>query len=782
MCVECKQMNFAPRNQPQKFMFKKVFSSLAVLLFWVASFAQGQSVAISGTIKTADGAPAELITVTLKHTKYQTTTDGSGNFTMSAPAGDYTLVVSSIAAHSKEFPITIKASTTNHFPDLTIIERASELEQVVVTGQFFEQSMSRSVYKVRAISAKQIEQKAPSSVESLLNTEIGVRISNDMALGETDFEVMGMSGNNVKVLVDGIPIVDRLTKKQSLSQIDVNTIERVEIVEGPMSVAYGTDALAGVINIITKKGKSNGQSKLSIGARVQEETLGREYNPFNGKGNHVQSVNGQYNFSNGIYAGANFTRNDFGGWQGENEGRKKEWPSKIQSLAGIQLGINKKSYDLLYKLDYLDETILIKGDVPQNHKATDVEFTAKRYTHQLQGNWRANQRLKLSLSASYQDYQRDKYSSVVNFSTGQTSPSTGEDAQDESNYSVLFGRATATWRVSTNLSIQGGIEYQRNEGQGDKIAIGHTSIDNAAVFVAVEYSPLDWLDLRPGVRSSYNSEYDAPIAIPSLNAKFKLTEKMDIRASYGRGFRAPTLQELYYTFYHVNGGGFWIKGNPDLKAEQSNSYMTSWVWRPIHGGNIRLTTSVSGFFNDFKDRIQMVLSADEASTQTYYNTGKYQTLGLSLENTLVWQKLSATVNFSYIGRYNSMKDDADFAAESQDRFRYSPELSLSLTYDWAKVATLNLFYKFTGARREYREVDSKLVLAGLDSYHWADLTASRPINKYVSINAGVKNLLDITRVENSIISSGSGHTNDLTSSLMGCGRSYFVGLTFKFNK
>ena len=76
---------------------------------------------------------------------------------------------------------------------------------------------------------------------------------------------MGMSGNNVKILLDGIPLIDRGATKQSLSQLDVNSIERVEIVEGPMSVVYGTDALAGVINIITKRGWVFGGEYLESG-------------------------------------------------------------------------------------------------------------------------------------------------------------------------------------------------------------------------------------------------------------------------------------------------------------------------------------------------------------------------------------------------------------------------------------------------------------------------------------------------------------------------------------
>ncbi len=766
-----------------KYQLRYILFVLAILLFGSASFAQTSKAIVSGTVKTVDGKPAEFVTVGLKNTYYGTITDADGNFKFEAVAGNYIMVVYSIMAHKQEFPITIKPDTINRFPNITIMEAALELKEIVVTGQFFPQSLNNSVYKVKVINAEQIEQKASNNLESLLNTEIGVRISNDLALGESDFEIMGMSGNNVKVLIDGIPIVDRLSKKQSLSQIDVNTIQRIEIVEGPMSVTYGTDALAGVINVITKKGKSDDTCHLSVGARMQEETLGDEYEPFSGKGNHIESVNAQYSFKNGVYLGGSFTRNEFGGWQGDLTGRKKEWPSKTQYMGSGQVGITKRKYDLIYKLDYLNEDILVKGDVPENRKATDINFLANRYTHQLQGNWNTNNRLRFSLSASYQDYERDKESTVINFSTGEKSPSTGEGSQDQTNYSVWFARTTAVWKALKNLNLQAGLEYQHNSGAGDKIDQAHTTIDNAAVFVSAEYSPFKWLDIRPGVRSSYNSVYDAPAAIPSLNTKFKLNDKMDLRLSYGRGFRAPNLQELYYTFYHINGGGFWIKGNPDLKAESSDSYMASWAWRPMHNSNIRLTTNFSGFFNDFKDRIQMVSSLNEPNTQTYYNTGKYQTLGLMLENTVVWKKLRAGLSISYIGRYNTFTDDEKYAAEAQDKFRYSPEISLSLTYEWPKVATFNLFYKFTGARQEYREYNGDLVLAGLENYQWADLTITRPITKYFDIAVGVKNIFDITWVENNISNGGSGHgTSGLSSSLLGCGRSFFLGITFKFDK
>src|SRR5690606_10612570 len=162
------------------------------------------------------------------------------------------------------------------------------LDEVVITGQFEPQSIKNSVFRVRTITTDQIRVQGATSIENILSSQIGIRFSNDLTLGESDIELMGMSGQNVKVLVDGIPIIDRGATKQSLSQIDVNNISRIEIVEGPMSVTYGTDALAGVINIITVK--NHAKNILRISGRIHEESAGSEYQVLRNEGTHNGNI------------------------------------------------------------------------------------------------------------------------------------------------------------------------------------------------------------------------------------------------------------------------------------------------------------------------------------------------------------------------------------------------------------------------------------------------------------------------------------------------------------
>lgn len=760
-------------------MLRHVCLVIALLVLMVDSFAQKTAKeSITGIVKTTDGYPSEFISVVLKNTSYGDITNAEGQFKIDAPEGDYTMVVYSIFAHRKEFPITVKAGSPNYFPDITIIENKNQLNEVVVTGQFTPQSLQNSIYKVRVINNLQIQQRAATSIQGVLNTEVGIRLSNDMALGETDFELMGMSGNNVKVLIDGVPVIDRLAAKQSLSQIDINTVDRIEIIEGPMSVIYGTDALAGVINVITKKGKLEDGKHLAVGARIQEESVGKEYNFLTGEGNHNQSVNAQYTLDNGLYTGASFTRNDFGGWQGDSTGRKKQWQPKEQYLLGGQLGYAKQNYNIAYRLDYLNENLLTEADInPLTNKTSDKGFIVNRYTHQLQGEWKVSNSFSLSAAGSFQDYTRRTRTTSIDLTTGKKELSLEQGAQDETNFNAWFGRVMGVWKVSNKLVLQPGVEFQSDEGTGDRIDGAHR-INNTAFFLSAEYTPFQWLSIRPGVRSSINSVYDAPWAVPAINLKAKVTSNMDLRLSYARGFRAPTLQELYYTFHDSNHH---IDGNVDLKAEYSNSYMASMTWRSLHNETVRLTTTLTAFYNDFRNQISLVESLNEVGANTYYNIDKFRTLGLTLENNLYWKSLRASLNFSYLGRYNSFYESDVYQDEDMDKFRYSPEVALNLTYDWAKVATFNVFYKFTGQRKEYKVDDNKkMSLLGLDSYNWADITVTRKIISNLMASGGVRNLFDITTVRNT--SSGGAHSGGTGSSQLACGRSYFVGLTFNFQQ
>lgn len=756
---------------------KSIFITLFLISVLFTISAQQNTSLVSGKVITTNGKPAEGITVFIENTAYGTITDRNGKYQMPVSPGKHTLVVYSFCAHRVEVPIEVVADTENHIPPITIIETYQQLGEVVVTGQFAPQSLRNSLYKVKVIGRDQIEKKGAVNTQTLLNTELGVRLSNDMALGETDFELLGMSGNNIKVLLDGVPLIDRMSKKQSLSQIDVNTIERVEIVEGPMSVIYGTDALAGVINIITRKRSKEG---INIGARLHEESVGNEYDFFTGKGVHNQHLLLGYTLKNGLYGNLGFTHNGFGGWRGNEVGRALRFQSKEQYITSGTLGYIADRWKVSYKPNFVNENILTLGNVNElTNTAVDKNFIVKRFTQQLHGDIEATKKLRFSLAASHQNYRRRTRTTIFDVVSGEHTLAIGDGLQDKTGFNLIFGRLTAVWKMFDKLTLQPGVEHQSSKGQGDRID-GERLITQTSLFLSAEYTPIEWFSARAGVRSTINSNYKAPKAIPSVNFKFGISPDMDLRLSYGRGFRAPTLQELYFSFHDANHN---IDGNPNLKAEHSDSYLASWLWRMVHNSQSRYTLTVSGYYNNFKNRITMMRRADKPEFMTFGNIGKYKTTGFSVENAFTWRNLSANVNFLMVGRYNLLNEQDEWENANMTDFRFSPELSASIIYEWKKIASINLFYKYTGKRHEYRIVDNNPVLQGLNDYHWCDITLSRPIVKHLTANVGVRNLFNISEVTSTVQGgNSSGHGTAGGSAQLGYGRSFFAGLTFDLER
>ncbi|UPK69583.1 TonB-dependent receptor plug domain-containing protein [Chitinophaga filiformis] len=662
----------------------------------------------------------------------------------------------------------------------TVISDSVRLRDVVVTGQYTPQSLKQSVYQVRTISGEYIKLRGATNVLGVLDNELGVRFSNDATLGETDVELMGMSGTNVKILLDGVPLADRGSTRQSLTQIDINTIERIEIVEGPMSVAYGTDALAGVINIITKKYR--GGKQLSVTARVQEETVGKEYAAFSGKGVHNENLGLQWGH-NGFFAGGGITRNDFGGWSDTLTGRKKAWKPKDQLMANGSFGYTNDHLKIWYRLDYLDEDIISRGDINfDNGKATDQHYLTDRYTHQAQAMWQVNKDLSVNGAASYQQYKRVTRTTIKDFTNNTEMLSANAGAQDVSKFNTIFFRGTAQYTLSPVWSFQPGIEYRRDGSSGERIS-GTPEISDYSLFLSAEIKPIRWLNVRPGVRLSRNSVYDAPPLIPSVNTKLALRSNLDLRLSYARGFRAPALRELYFYFFDASHS---IKGNRDLKAEYSNSFTGSLSWQAIQKGPVRLNATATGFYNDFHDRIDLA-TINSTDTSTYVNISRFKTTGATLSGVLNWKELQVNAGIAYIGRYNQFADDDTYnKSYPSPEFTWTPEVNANITYHFRKTETaLNLSYKFNGERPAYEEVTTANAPAFIhevrtEAFHQADFTVSKGITKYVTINAGVRNLFDNTNISNSTLTSGQAHTAGGVLP-MWYGRSYFAGLSFNWN-
>jgi outer membrane receptor for ferrienterochelin and colicins len=656
-------------------------------------------------------------------------------------------------------------------------ERVLSIEEVVVTGQFEPTSLKNSVYKVRSINREYIQRRGTTDMSTLLNMELGVRFSNDLVLGESDMQLMGMSGQNVKVLINGVPMIDRGATKQSLSQIDLNTIERIEIVEGPVSVMYGTDALAGVINIITSN-PNHKTSKLGITARILEETVGSEYKPVNDEGRHNAHLGLKY--STGIWRfELNGSRNNFGGFQGTSEGRKLQWQPKEQWLGSGKIGFEKENFNTSYSIDYLNEDLYTPGAVMPNSKYVDKNYFTYRITQILQSQYTVNDHFVVNGSFSYQNYKRSTVTELFDLSTQTSSLTSGAGEQDITRFNQAFARVNGLYKISNNIDLLAGLELDFDKGSGARIQ-ENSEIYDFAGFLTADYKPLSWLMIRPGVRFIHNSIYNAPPAIPSLNMRINFNPLLNLRLGYAMGFRAPSLRELYFTFHDSNHA---INGNTDLKAEHNQNFNASLSYHKNIAENSTINSSLSGFYNHFNNLITIGQDKENISMNTYLNIGKFETMGGSLENNLLIKNSKISVGVSYIGRLNSLFE------ENKDLGQYfwTPEVNGSISHEFPKwKANVNVFYKLYGQRPGFQTTGSgdqlEIHQAKQEAYHQMDISLNKRLYNSITVQAGVRNLTNITNVLNTATEGTGAHSSSSTSIPISYGRSVFFGLLYQINK
>ena len=640
------------------------------------------------------------------------------------------------------------------------------LNQVVVTAQYSANSPEKAVHKIEIIDRKKIEAMGAVTLQDALSNSMGVRINQDNVLG-SGVSLQGMSGQNVKILIDGIPVVGRLDGNIDLGQINLDNIERIEIVKGPLSVNYGTNALAGAINLITK---TNAKGKVSLGVTSYYENSGK-YNAtgkiaLNKKKNNIVLTGG---------------RNYFDGWNDgdplfsnpkpyADSSRFKTWKPKEQIFAGAQLGRTIQGWKVKYKADWFDEMIWNRGypRAPYQETAFDDDYHTQRLDNALFLN-KKKQNSTYDFLVSYNHYQRVKNTYFVDLTTLERLLTENEGDQDTSVFNQILSRATyASQKDSSAISYQLGYAINIEEAQGRRIEGKTKQQGDYALFGSAEMEIKNFV-FRPGLRYAYNTAYKTPI-LPSLNIKYG-KEKYTIRASYARGFRAPSLKEMYFNFVDINHN---IVGSTDLVAETSSNYNLTMAYNILHK-NFIFKSEIGGFYNAVKNQISL---AQTTGTQyTYVNIGTFQSVGTQVDFQAGIKHIKFNLGASYIGRSNVVTN------ASVSKFSYSPEVRSSLLYEIKEHhLTVAVFYKYQGKLPSIvQDSEGNIQTNYIEAYHTADATLSKKIyKKQIDIAVGTKNIFDVKTIASSV--SGGTHSSSSTSVAVGMGRTYFVSVKINLSR
>ena len=662
------------------------------------------------------------------------------------------------SANGQKTVIKIKDSIS---PGQTREIRELNINEVVVTAQYTPEKADKSIYKVEVINARQIEQKAAINMADLLKEQAGMQVSQDGILG-TSLRIQGLSGQNVKFLQDGVPLVGRMNGNLDLNQINLNNTDHVEIIEGPMSVIYGSNALAGVVNIITKENKT---SLLNTTANTYYESVG----VFNFDA-AVSACLKKHGFM--IDGGRNFSP----GFSPTDTSRSQTFKPRRQYFFDGYYSLKTGMLKLKLGGDYFNELLVDRGALQPVYyiNALDNYFTTVRYSARAEAALKLPRSRFVSLLASYSFYSRRKQTYDMEMTTLEKTPVTNSDGRDTTVITSWIGRGTFTTNnTSHKLNYQTGIDIDVENGSGKRI-LGHTrQIGDYAAFISLTYNPFKPLSIQPGVRFIYNSQYNAPL-VYALSVKWDMSREFSLRASYAKGFRAPDLKELYLNFQDVNHD---VIGNPDLRAETSNNFNLGLNFTS-ENNKTAWNVGLTGFYNLINNVILLAPTGKTATQYTYVNLSRYKTTGgvASLGFSL-YPALRIKLSLSETGVTGSLDEESKAGP-----LQWLTEVSATINYTLVKPGiTFSAFYKYTGKAPQVIFNDNYLSWGYVNPYNIMDITAAKAFwENRIRVSAGVKNLFNVTTVP----ASGTVGTHGSGSDGMNIawGRTFFVKFTFTFNK
>lgn len=653
----------------------------------------------------------------------------------------------------------------------------SSMNQVVVTGNAQPTRMKDALSVYRVIPKAQIKAQGAVTLDDIMKNQLNMRVGNDQVLGSS-LSMQGMSGDKVKILIDGIPVNGRENGNVNLGQLNLNNVERIEMIQGPMSVVYGTDALGGVINIITKKEKK----PLAINFGTYYESLGR-YNfdgsaSFNLKNRHQFTIGGGRNFFQGWkYIDLPVIYND----QQINTQRNFLFNPIEQYIGNFAYRYTAPSgFNLNFASDYLDEKVTDKGNLykwtPSEAKALDNYYATQRSMNRLSLQGKLGKTGHWTSQNGYVLYSRKKNTYVKDMVTLDEVLSQGKGAQDTTNFRDVYLRGSYN-NVVKNLNYTVGYDINLQYATGEKLETGKQSLEDYAMYINAAYPIIkDKLTAQGGLRGAINSIYTPPL-IPSFNLLYKPTDKIQIRGSYAKGFRAPSLKERYLTFIDAN---HFIIGNDNLSAETSQHMQASASYQVYENKSDYVQFILTGFYNDVKNGITLLPMRPEDSTSidyTYGNLARSRNAIASFQTDGQFKNLHFQLGYSYT-----------YALAQEGFYKAFPaqEATATLQYAFRKIdMNLNLFYKYSG-RRPFLTIDgdgNPYYSGQQNGYSIFDVSVEKSFwDNRLQLVAGMKNVLDVQQVTSTGGAASSGHSGGTSGGINLLPRSVFTSLRISLNK
>ena len=500
------------------------------------------------------------------------------------------------------------------------IWRSDSLQEVVVTGTGTQHLLKNAPVQTEVITQKMLRQYGGKSLEDILAGLTASFAFNEGDMG-SQMQLNGLGNSYILILIDGKRIHGDVGGENDLGLIDPHNIEKIEIVKGAQSALYGSDAMAGVVNIITKKHTEKGvfvDNSTRYGSHNdlrQHNSLVLTFGDFSSQTNFQMQRNDGWQNTAEEYAEAmvltdskNKTVNKFKNWQIAERLTYKPLKSLELYAEGSyykknilrpQNGTHPSCDVYTYDLRYNNASASLGGKwYPKGEKS---EVRGKRDYITLDVDWNKH--------AYYYDYTAKHYDYVL-LQGEEYGDQNGEwfsvamlpgQSKLQSDQQRVMGLLKGIFYLPYENTLNAGAEYRYDYLKApERTETGTASDQTAALYVQDEFNMLEWLNITAGLRLVDNRSFGLRLT-PKISAMLSVGD-FRFRLGWSQGFKTPTVKELHYRYLHVMGSStFFNIGNTNLDPQISNYYSANIEYR---GRNF--TASVTGYLNKLDNMIALV--------------------------------------------------------------------------------------------------------------------------------------------------------------------------------
>ena len=623
-------------------------------------------------------------------------------------------------------------------------KKETEIKEVIVTATKTKKNLKNVPITVQVITSEDIKKSQSTDFKTFLENEFsGINFTYNG--GSPNINMMGFGGKYVLFLMNGERMAGETFDNIDYERIDIDNIERIEIIKGASSSLYGSNAIGGVINIITKDSKSpldinagylydssrDHKANLSIGTKQKWGSLSlasfyKMRTPYIIK-DRVPTLEKQTDpFGNEIIT---------------------EKYNELNVAGFINYGFNPKlTFNLSPKIDialtpgfYFSER---NGGDPSSQKVRDHYYN---YNIGLKTNFKFNENQNLSISGAFDRYDKFKYYKLLK--------------EDEKVYENEIWRTSSQYNQNLfkkHTLVAGGevlseklLSFMfKNENTGGR--------ENAQTYSA--FTQQDWVinpavTIVTGARMDYHSIFKQYFTF-RLSGMYRFDETMTIRAGYSGGFRSPTLKELYTNWFHPWGGGFQLMGNKNLRPETSDNFNVS-----IDFNFKKLNLTFITQYSKIKDKIN--LRGNIGDTLRHVNLHG-NTDVLSSEVSAIY-KLNK--NFHFKGSYSYYDIGKRRSENRPHTLTFKAEYIPSTKY---YIPSIIISGKYLSRTKIYDDDSSSFVSYAPYSIWRLQLASKFPLG--FTLTGGINNIFGYTADKVGFYSS------------VDIGRTFYLGLKWNFNK